>query len=55
MVEQRSHVNVALTVGGGAQDDTDQPHPAAQRAGDQVVAGRLGIAGLQPVRARIGL
>ena len=55
LVEQRRHVGVALGVGAGAQHDADQAHAAAHGAGDQVVPGRLGVAGLHAVGAGIGL
>ena len=54
MVEQGCHVDVAFRVGGGTQHNANQPYSAAHGAGDKVVAGCFGVAGLQSVRARVG-
>ena len=55
LIQQRCHVRVALRVGAGAQHDPDQANAAVNGAGDEIVARRLGIAGLHAVRPRIGL
>ncbi len=54
-VQQRRHVAVPLAAVRRAHHHPDQPDIAPHRRGDQIAAGRIDVAGLQPIGARIGL